>query len=350
MAFIVDDTKFSFSTSGEMFQVPPEQLIPQKIMSQSQLQENRDWSHSLLKIEECHKLAQGENIVVGILDSGIDGEHPDLKDQIAIVKDFTGMPSGYSDVLGHGTHTAGIIAASMNNTGLIGIAPKCKLVVGKILGDMGFAFSNWIATGIRWAIKQKVHILSLSIGFFKMNKDVVEAIKEAYAAGIYVVAAAGNSGPSPHTVTIPGSIPESICIGCIDKDLSIARFSSRGEEVDLVAPGVNINSTYPGGRYAVMSGTSMSTPCVAGVLALYLSYLLKNNKLFPSQAELIKLLELTSKDLGAIGKDMTFGYGMPQPLVMFDSVVNPIVPPSDVLELSMSDLKQKGIKKVIISL
>lgn len=188
--------------------IPPDELIPHTMMLATQLAENRDWGHTPLQLEECQKLTMGEGITVAVLDTGCDLSHPDLKDRIVGSRDFTGSASGVSDVVGHGTHCAGIIASSINTTGLIGVAPKVNILVGKVLGDNGSGYGSWIAAGIRWAVAQKANIISMSLGSPSPDNTILAAVREAVAAGVYVVAAAGNEGPGSNTVGYPGGAPE----------------------------------------------------------------------------------------------------------------------------------------------
>jgi subtilisin family serine protease len=173
-------------------------------------------------------------------------------------------------------------------------------------------------------------------------------------AGVWVVAAAGNEGPGEGTVGFPGGFSECLCVAALDQNLAVASFSSRGPAVDTANPGVSILSTYPGGRYARMSGTSMATPYFAGVLALYLDFLRRNQKPKPNLTQVLEILGATSKDLGARGKDTAYGYGLPQIIKMFDAVTPPPPPPpppppADSIEISVAELVKNGVNTVRIS-
>lgn len=332
-----------------LYTLPDEEMIPETMMLVHQLSDSRDWGHIPLNLEELHQKADGKDIKVAVLDTGCDLTHQDLKDRIIASKDFTGSRSGASDVAGHGTHCAGIISASINGVGLIGVAPNVSLYIGKVLSDNGSGYSSWIAAGIRWAIQQKVHIISMSLGTSVPDNIIGAAVKEAFAAGIHIVAAAGNSGPSDNTVGYPGGFTECICVAAINSSLKTAGFSSRGSQVDVAAPGVGIQSCYPGNRYATMSGTSMATPYVAGCLALYFSFLLKNGKTIPSPKEMFEIIEKTSRDLESIGRDNLTGWGMINPKTMFSNLVPPSPPIEDFIEISNAELLAKGIKKIRLS-
>jgi subtilisin len=308
--------------------LPPDELIPNFMMREDQLAERRDWGHTPLQIEEVHaQFNQGEGMKCAVLDTGCDLEHPDLRENVASSRDFTNSPTGPRDVQGHGTHCCGVIAASNNGSGIVGVAPKAKLVIAKVLGDRGSGSNRGIAEGIRWALTQGVNVISMSLGSPQPDTLTRQAIQEAARMGVFVVCAAGNEGPNEGTVGFPGGYDESLCVGAVDRNLSAARFSSRGAALDVAAPGVEINSCYPGGRYSNMSGTSMATPYVAGCLLLYLAELKKRGREQPSFASLLTLLSQTCKELGTPGHDHTFGFGVVQPLAMLKLLGGVITPP-----------------------
>lgn len=318
--------------SEPIYTLPPNEMIPELMMLACQLAEDRDWGHTPLELVEAQALADGTGIKVAVLDTGCDLTHPDLKDQIAGSKDFTGSGSGPSDVQGHGTHCAGIILAATNGQGLIGVAPKARLYNGKVLGDNGSGSESGIVNGIRWAISQGVDVISMSLGSSSPSNSIRGAVQEAVNAGIIVVAAAGNEGPNEGTVGYPGGFDECICVAAVDSSLQAANFSSRGPANDVAAPGVSILSTYPGGRYSRLSGTSMATPYVAGCVAIFLDYLKRQGKPKPNYRDILSLLSSTTKDLGNQGKDTSYGWGLIQPLAMFKSVTpTPPPPPTPTL-------------------
>jgi subtilisin len=339
--------------------LPPEEMLPTEMMIKTQLAEQRDWGHTPLQLAKCQlDYADGEGITVAVLDTGIDLTHPDLQDRIKQTKDFTGSRSGPSDVQGHGTHCAGIIAASAQGQGIIGAAPKAGLVIGKVLGDNGSGSSAGIAAGVRWATDQNVNIISMSLGGPSPDAQTKAAIQAAVAKGILVVCAAGNEGPRDGTVGYPGGYNESICVGAVDPTLTAANFSSRGPALDVATPGVEILSTYPGGRYSKLSGTSMACPYTAGCLALYLSYLKRIGKPFPSYAEVLELMRVTARELGVPGIDNTYGFGFLDLLTMLERVkpaepekppdIPPILPPEEGVwvDVTSAELVAKGVKKV----
>lgn len=317
--------------SDPIYRLPPDEMKPELMFLAEELGESRDWGHAPLFLSECQKLSMGEGIRVAILDTGCDMSHPDLADRVEVSKDFTGSRTGASDVAGHGSHCAGVVAANANGGGIIGTAPAARLLIGKVLGDNGSGSSSGIAAGIRWAAEQGANIISMSLGGPVSDSGTAQAVREVTARGIFVIAAAGNEGPREGTVGYPGGYDESVCVGAVGTDLKPASFSSRGAQLDVAAPGVSVRSCYPGGRYATYSGTSMATPYVAGCIALFLAYLKKLGQRWPTPAELFRLIQRTSKDLDIPGMDTATGWGLIQPLALMRLVQPPApVPPTPV--------------------
>ncbi|WP_455920505.1 S8 family peptidase [Priestia megaterium] len=225
---------------------------------------------------------QGKGTVVAILDTGISRNHPDLKDQIIGGKNFTsdykGDKDNFEDNNGHGSHVAGTIAAILNNGGVVGVAPSTKLLILKVLTGEGSGNYDWIIDAIKYAADWKgpngetVSVMNMSLGGPQDVKELHEAIKYAVnEKNIPIVCAAGNEGDDDLTTyeyDYPASYNEVISVGAVDTDYHIAPFTNVNEEVDLVAPGVDIQSTYLGSQYAKLSGTSMASPHVTGALAL----------------------------------------------------------------------------------
>ncbi len=239
------------------------------------LSETMDWGLKLLGVPNAWKITRGSGVRVAVLDTGADQTHVergDLQGAVENLADFTGSRFGWIDFQGHGTHTAGTIGARQNNLGVIGVAPQCSLLIGKVLGDDGSGTSASVAAGIDWAVSQKADLISMSLGSPEPSPDIHAAILRAVKAGVFVVCAAGNEqdgqAASVDTVGYPARWPETVAVGAVDADGHVASFSSRGPEVDICAPGVDVLSTYLNGGYAKLSGTSMATPFVAGVVAL----------------------------------------------------------------------------------
>lgn len=267
-----------------------------------------DWGVDLVKAPKLWSFTKGEGMKIAVLDTGIDFNHPDLADNYKKGINFTSSNS--SDVMdrkGHGTHVAGIIAAVDNDKGIVGVAPKAELYICKVLADDGNGSISSIIEGIHWAINQEVDIISMSLGAsVDPGKQFYDAIKLARENGIIIVAASGNENSN---VVWPAAYEEVLAVGAIDQSLDRASFSNYGKELDVTAPGVDILSTYPGNRYATLSGTSMATPMVAGVVALIQAYCRLNN-IKATPEKIIELIQESSRDLGEFGRDDSFGQGL----------------------------------------
>lgn len=228
------------------------------------------WAEQLLRLPEVWRRTQGEGVRVAVLDTGVDPDHPDLAGAIERTRDFTG--EGIEDLNGHGTHCAGVIAARRNEIGFIGTAPLAMLLIGKVLRDSGGGTLQAVADAVRWAVDEKVDIISLSLGAPEGDAALHEAIHTALAKGVIVICAAGNSGALfANNIGYPGRYGSVITVAAHDQHGQPSGFSSRGAEIDFMAPGQDIWSTYRQGGYAKLSGTSMATPFVAGLAALVLA-------------------------------------------------------------------------------
>jgi major intracellular serine protease len=224
---------------------------------------------------------KGKDVVIAVIDTGCDRNHPDLKDRIIGGRNFTTDDNGdvdnYSDYNGHGTHVAGTIAATENGQGVVGVAPEAKLLILKVLANdpnnPGSATGKyeWIVNAINYAVDQKVDIISMSLGGPSDVPELHQAVKRAVENNILVVCAAGNEGDGnerTEELSYPAAYNEVISVGAVSLDGQISRFTNSNKEIDVVAPGEKILSTIPGGKFAVFSGTSMATPHVSGALAL----------------------------------------------------------------------------------
>ncbi|WP_349409806.1 S8 family peptidase [Pseudalkalibacillus sp. SCS-8] len=227
------------------------------------------------------KSEKGEGNVVAVIDTGCQTSHPDLKDRIIDGRNFTtdynGDENNYLDNNGHGTHVAGTIAAIGGENHIAGVAPETKLLILKVLTGQGRGRMDWIVEAIRYAVDwegpdgEKVRVISMSLGGPQGTNELHESIKYAVAQNVSVVCAAGNEGDNEESTdefSYPGAYNEVIQVGAMNFQRKMARFTNTNAEIDLVAPGVNILSTYPDNKYAKLSGTSMATPHVSGALAL----------------------------------------------------------------------------------
>ncbi|MDF2683186.1 MAG: Serine protease, in family [Brevibacillus sp.] len=253
-------------------------------------------------------------VTVAVIDTGVDYTHPDLRGRVDTVHDidYVNHDRDAKDDEGHGTHVAGIIAAKLNSQGIAGVAGNrnIKILPLKALDRDGEGDMYDVATAIMDAADLGADVINLSLGAKLKDgeesapRTITDAIEYAMDKGALVVAAAGNDAANADRY-VPASIPGVVTVSAVGTDLRLADFSNYGSSVDLTAPGVDILSTYPGGRYAYMSGTSQATPFVSGVAAL-----LKVSEPELSVKELTNRLWESATDLGKVGWDDQYGYGM----------------------------------------
>ena len=226
------------------------------------------WGIARLNAPRAWEKSRGAKVRVGIIDTGVDPDHPDLKGNVAGGYNAIDPKQPWKDDHGHGTHVSGTVAALDNDIGVVGVAPKARIYSIKVLDSGGSGTWSDVADGIGWAIKNKMQVISMSLGASSGNDSVKETVSKAYKAGITIVAAAGNDYGGP--VGYPAAYEECIAVSAGNDKDQIADFSSVGPEVDFIAPGENIRSTTQG-DYAEWSGTSMATPHVTGLVALKLA-------------------------------------------------------------------------------
>ncbi len=245
----------------------------------------------------------GDGIKIAIIDTGIDEDHPDLDDNIMGGVNFVSKPSWkvpdpnkWDDDNGHGTHVAGIIAAEDNNTGVVGVAPGAALYALKVLDRTGSGYVSDVIAAIQWATVNDVQVINMSLGG-AANVSLGDACSSAYKIGLILIASAGNGGE----VSCPAAYDSVIAVSATGSNDELAWFSSTGPEVELAAPGVDIYSTYKGGGYTNLSGTSMASPHVAGTAALVIA---------AGISDVRGKLQNTADDLGDSGRDWLYGYGL----------------------------------------
>ncbi|MGE7766916.1 S8 family peptidase [Peribacillus sp. NPDC096540] len=264
---------------------------------------------------------KGENIVVAVIDSGCQPDHPDLIGQIIggynFTEDYYGDPFNFADNNGHGTHVSGTIAAAENGFGVVGAAPKAKLLVLKVLNGSGEGTTESITSAINYAVNwtgpngEKVRVISMSLGGPDDDPALHSSIINAVQSNIMVVCAAGNEGDGnaeTNEYSYPAAYQEVVAVGSVNLRERISRFSNSNGEVDLVAPGEKIVSTFPGNQFAVLSGTSMAVPHVSGAVALLINKF--ETKLGRKLTEVEEFNELLNNTV-SLGKPKTQeGHGM----------------------------------------
>lgn len=229
------------------------------------------WEITAFNLPVAWEFTMGEGVVVAVLDTGVDLDHEDLVENLLPGRNFVDLNSPPDDDNGHGSHVTGIICASNNDFGVVGVAPKTKVIPVKVLDKKGAGNLPNVANGIRWAADQGADFITMSLGAPAQVPMVQEAIRYAASKGTITWCAAGNAGKT-RQIFYPAAYPETIGIGAIDENFNRASFSCTGPDLDFVAPGVRILSTVPDNWYAVLSGTSMANPFAVGVASLLLSY------------------------------------------------------------------------------
>lgn len=230
------------------------------------------WSISYFKVQEQWTKAQGEGVTVAVIDTGCDLDHPDLKHSLVDGYNFIDRNRAPVDDNGHGSHVSGTIAAENNNKGIVGVAPKAKIMPIKCLGKDGSGELKHICEGILFAADNGADIITMSLGTPVGSMLLRQCINYAVDKGCVFFCAAGNSGTKSELM-YPAKYTDTISIGSISNSLNISRFScSTGSELDFLAPGEDVISCVPDDSYANMSGTSMANPFAAGCAALLMSY------------------------------------------------------------------------------
>ncbi|MCK4481729.1 S8 family serine peptidase [Candidatus Bathyarchaeota archaeon] len=262
------------------------------------------WGPAKIEADYAWNTTIGDpSVLVAVIDTGIDWNHPDLVDNyVPLGYDWVNMDSDPMDDHGHGTHCAGIIAATLNNdVGVAGLA-QISIAAEKALDAGGWGTEDDLASAIIHAVDQGADILSNSWSSYGESALIHEAVQYAYEHDVLIVAAAGNDAGS--TELYPAAYDEVIAVTATDQYDDPAWWTNFGDWVELAAPGVDIYSTVWNDGYTYMSGTSMSTPHVAGVAALILSK-------FPNMTRDRARLQLrfTADDLGDSGFDHYYGYG-----------------------------------------
>jgi subtilisin family serine protease len=248
-----------------------------------------------LRLSEAHALARGNNILVAVIDSGVDIRHPDFQGGIAGNYDALNSPEPPH---AHGTGAAGAIAARSAH---MGVAPASQILAIRAFSQ-SFGFTFAIIKGIDYAVAQNARIINMSFAG-AADAATMRHLATAYDKGLVLIAAAGNLGPKAPP-QYPGAAPNVIAVSATDASDRIFVNSNRGSYVAISAPGVNVQLPSPDGLYQVTSGTSFAAAYVSGVAALVLE---RKPSLAPDEVR--QALQSSAKDLGPRGRDDQFGAG-----------------------------------------
>lgn len=272
----------------------------------------RQYAHKVANSQAGWQAGKGNpRVLIGIVDSGVDVNHPDLRGKIAGVYNGADNNQDVEDVIGHGTHVAGIAAAATHNgLGVAGVAPDCGILAVKVSsGKSSYPSTAGIANGIMWAADNGARVINLSLGSSRQSAAITEAVRYALSKDIVVVAATGND--ARRIQSYPAATEGVIAVGSTDANDNRSRFSNYGPWVSVTAPGSDILSTFPLNsnligqtEYGAISGTSMATPFVAGLVGLIRSQ-------YPNMPATVvrQVLESTADDRGTPGFDEEFGHG-----------------------------------------
>jgi thermitase len=265
----------------------------------------QQWNLATIQVADAWTITTGEALLVAVLDTGVDAEHPDLLGKVLPGLNVFATNVSAGDDNGHGTAVAGLIAATSDNSiGIAGICWGCQILPVKVLNARGAGSDAGVAMGMRWAVDQGARVINMSLGGGDDSRTLREAVQYALDRGVLVVAASGNERREGNQINYPAAYPEVLAVGATSFDDQLADFSNTGDYLDLAAPGVGLWTTLPNGRYGAPDGTSFASPHVAGAAGLVLS-------LRPDLGwyDVSCILRASADDRGLPGRDPEYGWG-----------------------------------------
>jgi thermitase len=301
-----------FLTSGDVVYAEPNYLLSAFEIIPNDPYYPYQYAHTKMQSPDAWAETTGsQDVVIAILDTGVDLDHPDLSAKIIAGIDFINDDTVADDDHGHGTHVAGIAAASSNNgIGVAGVAWQAKIMPIKVLDAAGNGSYAEVIDGIYWAVSQGADVINMSLGGTEYSQAMQDVVNYAVSQGVIVVAAAGNNGNN--TISYPASNANVISVASTDSSNARSSFSNFNAYVDIAAPGSSIYSTVPN-AYGYSSGTSMATPQIAGAAALIASLPAYSAMTGQNKVDMIwEVMRNTALDLGTTGRDDYFGYGLVQ--------------------------------------
>lgn len=265
-------------------------LVEEPQASEYQLHPEQAWHYNMINAPQAWTVTEGSpNVKIAVLDTGIDYNHPNLKNfvDLSLGKSFVG--GSVMDKQKHGTHVAGTIASYGS---VSGVMRNATLIPVKVLGDDGRGSNYGIQQGILYAANIDADVINMSLGGGGFSKGMNEACETATNQGVTIVAATGNNSSS--SIGYPAAYDSVLAVGAVNQQKERAYFSQYGEGLDVMAPGFDIYSTIPNGGFTKLKGTSMATPHVAGVAGLIKS---ANGNLSPEEVK--NILKQTAQPAGS---------------------------------------------------
>jgi len=276
-----------------------------------------------LSVAGAWAYSSGAGVIVAVIDSGVDAHHVDLDGQVLPGVDLVDPKGdGDTDLVGHGTTVSAIIAGKDDSDGVIGIAPKAKILPVRVLDQQNrYDDAMIVAKGVRWAVDHGARVINLSLGGSGSSAALAAALDYAFAKDVVVVACTGNAGAGPSTgVWYPAREPGVIAVAGMERAGDVLWSGSiTGKETVVTAPATQLVGARPSGYWKVQ-GTSFAAPMVSGTAALIRSR-------WPTMpaGEVINRIIKTAKDRGPAGRDDTYGYGMVDPTGALTAEVPPVV-------------------------
>jgi len=304
----VDDAIASLESDGSVDFAEPDQVVSAALTPNDTYYAAYQWDMPMIHAPTAWDTTTGSaSVTVAVVDTGVDSTHPDLSGKVVAGYNFVANSTNTTDDQSHGTFVSSIIAANSNNgAGIAGVCWACKIMPVKVLDSTGSGSSYNVAAGIDWAVAHGAQVINLSLGASSGVSALQTSVDNAWAAGVIVVAASGNSnGP----VLYPAAYSNAIAVGSVNSSGVKSSFSSYGPELDLMAPGETVIGALCGCHgystgYATGSGTSFATPHVAGVVGLMISAGITDKN------QIVSRLKSTATDIGAAGFDNLTGWGI----------------------------------------
>ena len=293
-----EQTRYVSDASNQLPDSEPVSITPSIAPNDSYF--DKQWALAKIQAPEAWQVISGsQDVLIAILDTGIDQSHEDLEGKVVAEVNFTDSPTA-DDIHGHGTHIAGIIAANSNNgIGIAGVAPDAQLMNVKVADDKGKCQPSVVTQGIIWAVNNGASVINISIEIREASPELEDAINYAWSQGVIIIAAAGNDGSQ--SPIYPAYYENSIAVAATRQNDTLAPLSNYGDWVNIAAPGFNIYSTLPDDGYGYKTGTSFAAPYVSGLAALLFSVVTDANNDGRLNDEVRAVIEAGGQELNIYG-------------------------------------------------